>query len=110
MEATALRGLGNIAVALGEEALHGLGDPVRAQEFDRAVQFLRASFRLAGHDDWGAARSLSWLGSAFSLMGKPKKLALPCLRGTDAAFEASKTIVHSVTRSVLQVSFASLKS
>ncbi len=88
MEATALRGLGNIAVALGEEALHRLGDPVRAQaEFDRAVQFLRASFELArqADDDWGAARSLSWLGSAFSLMGEPK-LALPCFEEAIAAF------------------------
>ncbi len=66
-EAAALRGLGNVAMARGEVALHELGDPaLHDAEFTLARSSLDQSLALARElgDEWAAAKASHWLGVA----------------------------------------------
>ncbi len=71
-EAAALRGLGNLAIAQGEVARHGLGDAaITDAEFARAETFLRQGLDLARGlaDEWGAAKTAQGLAIAVGFRG-----------------------------------------
>jgi non-specific serine/threonine protein kinase len=71
-EAAALRGLGNVAMARGEVALHGQGDAVLANaEFAWAQTCLEQSAAIARElgDAWSAAKATHWLAIAVDSCG-----------------------------------------